>query len=208
MKREEKNVLSRQRIVEAALREFSTKGYSGASLNSACAENGISKGIVYHYFQDKDEIYLLCVKHCFDELTAYLKALMDENTAACEQKMAAYFGARFRFFAEHPLYLGLFADVTCNPPPALIDKIAACREAFDKLNLGMVTEFLSSQPLREGFGIAEVAEDFQLYMDFFNLRFRQAACAAASMEETLREHEKQCHRQLTIWLHGVLEERV
>ena len=54
MKREEKNALSRQRILEAALREFSEKGYAAASLNTVCAENGISKGIIYHYFADKE----------------------------------------------------------------------------------------------------------------------------------------------------------
>ena len=73
MKREEKNMLSRQRILEAVLREFSQKGYEGASLNTVCAENGISKGIVYHYFKDKDELYLFCAADCFEKLTAYLK---------------------------------------------------------------------------------------------------------------------------------------
>ena len=60
MKREEKNSLARQRILDAALEEFSSRGYEGASLNTVCAEKGISKGIIYHHFKDKDELYLLC----------------------------------------------------------------------------------------------------------------------------------------------------
>lgn len=46
MKREEKSALSRQRILEAAMEEFSLKGYEGASLNAVWAEKGISKGII------------------------------------------------------------------------------------------------------------------------------------------------------------------
>lgn len=38
MKREEKNALSRQRILEAALEEFSQKGYEAASLNNIAAK--------------------------------------------------------------------------------------------------------------------------------------------------------------------------
>ena len=38
MKREEKNALSRQRILDAAMEEFSRNGYDGASLNTVCAE--------------------------------------------------------------------------------------------------------------------------------------------------------------------------
>ena len=49
MKREEKNALSRQRILDAAMEEFSRRGYEGASLNTVCAEKGLSKGIIYHY---------------------------------------------------------------------------------------------------------------------------------------------------------------
>lgn len=72
MKREEKNALSRQRILDAAMDEFARKGYEGASLSSACTEKGLSKGVVYHHFRDKDELYLLCVQACFDALAAHL----------------------------------------------------------------------------------------------------------------------------------------
>ena len=41
MNREEKNALSRQRILEAALEEFSQKGYEAASLSNVCAEKGL-----------------------------------------------------------------------------------------------------------------------------------------------------------------------
>lgn len=42
MKREEKSAVSRQRILAAAMEEFSRKGYEGASLSSLCAEKEIS----------------------------------------------------------------------------------------------------------------------------------------------------------------------
>ena len=78
MKRDEKNAMSKQRILDAAMEEFSRKGYEGASLNTVCLKNGIFKGIIYHYFKDKDDIkqeLLQChrsifprepyVEHCF-----------------------------------------------------------------------------------------------------------------------------------------------
>lgn len=73
MNRKEKNALSRQRILEAALEEFSRRGYEAASLSNVCAEKGISKGIIYHHFKDKDELFLLCVEDCFTQVSAYLQ---------------------------------------------------------------------------------------------------------------------------------------
>ena len=72
MKREEKNAVSRRRILSAAMEEFSRKGYEGASLSTLCAEKEISKGLIYHYFSGKEELYLLCVGQCFEAFTACL----------------------------------------------------------------------------------------------------------------------------------------
>lgn len=89
--------MSRQRILDAAMREFSARGYEGASLNTVCTEYGISKGIIYHYFKDKDELYLLCTEKCFNEITAYLEETAKQLSGTVEQKLQTYFDARLCF---------------------------------------------------------------------------------------------------------------
>ena len=131
MKREEKNALSRQRILEAALEEFSCKGYDGASLNTVWTKKGISKGIIYHYFKDKDELYLLCVEACFDALTEYLKTVSVTLSGPARKQLQKYFDARLSFFSAHPLYLGIFADAVFRPPAQLLPEITVRRKAFD-----------------------------------------------------------------------------
>lgn len=206
MKREEKNTLSRQRILDAALLAFSENGYEGAQLNSVWAENGISKGSIYHYFRDKNEIYLECVGQCLDALTDHLgdAARTLEGTAA--ERLRAYFDARLRFFAENPLYLGIFSDAAFQPPAALSARIAERRKEFDALNIAVLTGLLSAGPLRKGLSIEAIVEDFRIYMDFFNLRFGAEPREGCSAKDELREHEERCHRQLDILLHGVLGE--
>lgn len=207
MKREEKNAISRQRILNAALNEFSKKGYGGASLNAVCAENSISKGIIYHHFKDKDELYLICVRDCFNALTAYMEDVKEDMLGNIEQRLSAYFDARLRFFAEHPLYLGIFLDVVLNPPIHLRTQLAEAQSAFDTLNISVLTELLESTPLRKGISLAAVTEDFRMYMDFFNARFCGAITDDITLEDVLHEHEERSHRQLSILLYGVLEHK-
>ena len=206
MKREEKNALSQQRILEAAMEEFSRKGYEGASLSTACAEKGISKGIVYHHYKDKDELYLRCVQLCFDAVTAALRQTAQALEGPVEQRLRDYFDARLRFFGGHPLELGVFADAVFRPAPALRERIADCRREFDALNISVLTDLLDSGALRSGLSAAEIVEDFRLYMDVFNLRFRTALQEGRAVEEVLREHEIRCHRQIDILLFGVMGE--
>ena len=73
MRKEEKTRRTYERIMAAAMEEFGTKSYDNASITTLCNENQISKGLVYHNFKNKDELYLKCVEECFDEMTEYFK---------------------------------------------------------------------------------------------------------------------------------------
>ena len=91
MKREEKNQQTKRRIMESALKEFAEQGYGASSVNNICSCEGVSKGIIYHYFQTKDELYLACVDECFRALTEYLGEKLIFGRGNCPQTAAALF---------------------------------------------------------------------------------------------------------------------
>ncbi|MCS4464767.1 TetR/AcrR family transcriptional regulator [Clostridium botulinum] len=75
-----KNKVSRDKILNAAIIEFGTKDYGKASLNNICNDNNISKGLIYHYYKNKDDLFLSCVKYCFDQFVDYIQSEeFDEN---------------------------------------------------------------------------------------------------------------------------------
>ena len=71
MERKEQTKRMKEKIIESAIYEFNEHGYEEASLTHVCKIGNISKGIIYHYFKDKDELYLSCVKVCYDTLLQY-----------------------------------------------------------------------------------------------------------------------------------------
>lgn len=54
------------RIINAALREFVQKGYDHASTNEMVKGAGISKGLLFHYFTNKKQLYLYLVDYCLE----------------------------------------------------------------------------------------------------------------------------------------------
>ncbi|MDW7740620.1 MAG: TetR/AcrR family transcriptional regulator [Bacillota bacterium] len=52
-----------QRIISAALNEFTRNGYKKASTNQIIKEAGISKGSLFTYFKNKKELYLFLLNH-------------------------------------------------------------------------------------------------------------------------------------------------
>lgn len=53
----------RAQILNAALRVFARKGFSGTKMSDIAAEAGLSYGLTYHYFNSKDEIFTELVKY-------------------------------------------------------------------------------------------------------------------------------------------------
>lgn len=100
MKREEKNRQTRQRIMDSALQEFARQGYGASSVNAICSAEGISKGIIYHYFETKDDLYLACVEDCFHRLTEYLREAMPQRGRGAQECLELYFNARMEFFRK------------------------------------------------------------------------------------------------------------
>jgi AcrR family transcriptional regulator len=54
------------RIMNAAIKEFAEKGYDRASTNEIVKEAGISKGLLFHYFQNKKQLYLFVFDYCYE----------------------------------------------------------------------------------------------------------------------------------------------
>lgn len=89
-----------RRILDAALRVFSRRGYRDASVDEIAGESHTSKGGVYFHFPGKEAIFL----HLLDRTTARLREKIDESMAAHNDPIAkadAALVAVLRTFSNH-----------------------------------------------------------------------------------------------------------
>ncbi|KGK82246.1 TetR family transcriptional regulator [Clostridium sp. HMP27] len=64
----------RERIINAALKEFAQNGYERASTNEIIKEANISKGSLFNYFKSKKDLYL----YLFERITEIIDKIYDE----------------------------------------------------------------------------------------------------------------------------------
>lgn len=196
MKQEEKNRRSREHILHYAAAEFAEQGYLGASINAICAEGKISKGLLYHYYTDKDALYLACAEQCFQEILAWMSERLDEKTVTVDR----YFDTRLEFFKRHPVHHGLFCDVSINSPPQLREKIFDCRSSFDAWNEMMLRSILEKERLADEVSMRDALWQFRMQIDFVNTQLRNFGREAWE----LTEHDRLCRQTLHILLYGVV----
>ena len=201
MKREEKNQQTRRRILDSALMEFAQRGYGGSSVNTICAAQGVSKGIIYHYFDGKDALYLSCVEECFRLLTEHLQSRIPAGDAPAQRQLEDYFACRMDFFRSHPVYQPIFCEAVVNPPTHLQEEIQARRQGFDQLNAAILEGMLKPLPLRRGIARADVVEVLRQLQDFINARYRVTPMSP----EEFRARDESCRRALDILLYGIVK---
>lgn len=196
MKQEEKNRKSRERILEYAFMEFAEQGYQGASVNTICAAGSISKGLLYHYYTDKDTLYLACVEKCFQELTAALSGALDAETVTPD----VYFQTRLDFFTQHPNHQRLFCDTVVNPPRHLHRELAQRRVSFDGLNEKMLTAILEKETLAEGLSISDAIAQLRILEDCVSAILKNADPEQRQTDS----HNALCRQTLKTMLYGLI----
>lgn len=142
----------RERILEAAAKEFTAHGYDGASLNQILAAAGISKGAAYYYFDDKADLYTTTILHYSQELIAELRFDPARITAAnFWDELAALYRQQFTAYAERPWVFGVAKTGGSLPLEMLATGPLA--ELFEQ------AQFLLVQILRHGHELGVVRAD-------------------------------------------------
>lgn len=151
MTQQERQQRSREEIFRAAQEEFGTVGYDGVNMERICAKHGISKGMMYHYYTGKDELFLLCVERTFRELEAYIEGEMESlEKLDVREAVKSFFVLRERFFEQRPLQKGIFESAMLRPPKHLVGQIEALRVPVRRLNRAFIAGLTARMPLRQG----------------------------------------------------------
>jgi TetR/AcrR family transcriptional regulator len=100
---------TRNKLLTAARREFAESGLAGARVDEIAARAGVNKQLVYHYFGDKDALYLAVLEWVYEEIRAYERKLNLEGLPP-EQAIRKLIGSSFDHLALHPDCILLLND--------------------------------------------------------------------------------------------------
>jgi AcrR family transcriptional regulator len=96
-------------IIQAAIEIFDKKGLSGARLEDIAKQAGVSKGTIYLYFPNKEELFREMVRNTLIETIAWGEQLPDDQTAT--EQITRYM-EQFWDLASTPSYMTIYRIVT------------------------------------------------------------------------------------------------
>lgn len=119
----------RTEILKSAAAAFRRRGYHGASVDEIASALNMTKGNLYYYFANKEEILFACHEYSLDKLLA----LMDEvhaDTALPEAKLRRLVLAFVHTILDDLHGTALTLDPEALSPP-LFKRVIAKRDQFD-----------------------------------------------------------------------------
>lgn len=100
---------TRKKLLTAARREFAQNGLAGARVDEIAARAGVNKQLVYHYFGDKDALYLAVLEWVYEEIRAQERQLNLEGLPP-EAAIKTLIEASFDHLEAHPDFIVLLND--------------------------------------------------------------------------------------------------
>ncbi len=137
---------TRQRLLSAARREFAARGLAGARVDEIAARAGVNKQLVYHYFGDKDALYLAVLEWVYEEIRAQERTLSLQGLPP-ERAIRKLIEHSFDYLAAHPDFIVLLNDENRGGAPHV--RGSRRLEAMHSPLVSMVDAILR-QGVREG----------------------------------------------------------
>lgn len=123
----------RRRILDAAARVFAERGYTGTRVGDIAKEADIAYGLVYHYFQSKEDV----LHTLFEEnwsITLKVVEQIDADGDDLGAKLSAIAGFFLEAWRENPdIVEVIMIEVVRGPKFLEADNLAAFHRIFDLL---------------------------------------------------------------------------
>jgi len=122
------------KLLDSALTLFSDKGYEGTSIREIIEGAGVTRPVLYYYFENKEDLFRRLVEAKFKELVEQIEEIKNKQSS-CADRLKEIIVAAFHLAEENPEAVNLILQVFFSPPqqgPPL-DKIALAHMRFRHL---------------------------------------------------------------------------
>ena len=130
---------TRAAILEAATAEFTAKGLTGARVDEIARRSGMNKRMIYHYFGDKEGLYLAVLEAAYSGIRSAERGLelADKDPVECIRELVLF---TWRYFLDHPEFLSLLGTENLHRA-AYLKKSKKIRDLHSPL-VGMISALL------------------------------------------------------------------
>jgi TetR/AcrR family transcriptional regulator len=143
------------RIVNAAMKEFAQKGYDRASTNEIVKEAGISKGLLFHYFQNKKQLFLFLYDYFMELLTNEIFKKIDLSESDFFLRIQQVSIVKMDLLKDYPELFKFVEIAYMESSSDVKEELDKRKKDFTDLNVNRVYEGVDVTKFKDGLDITK-----------------------------------------------------
>lgn len=195
----------KEKIMKASLEEFSEFGFDKASTDRISQRAGVSKGLIFHYFGSKENLYMTTMNSCIDDVLYEFDNVEFQETDFIS-KLMKMMEVKYNFFKKHPLHYKLMVNGFYDSPKKLQKKLEHSYSELKQIGYNSIVHMIKDLPIKKDITIEEIVAIIVSitsiiegkYINFFTEE-------TYSFEEFYDKAKEDYIRLINIVMHGILE---
>jgi len=139
-----------QRILNAAMKEFAAKGYDRASTNRIVEEAGIAKGLLFHYFQSKKQLFFYLYDRSLKHVTEEVLSGVDFSDRDLFRRLAQAQRVKIALIRVYPDIMRFLTAAYLEESETVARALGERTQGLTALNFQRVFEGVDTSVFREG----------------------------------------------------------
>jgi TetR/AcrR family transcriptional regulator len=144
------------RIINAAIKEFAQKGYDNASTNEMVKEAGISKGLLFHYFKNKKQLFFFLFDYCYNLVADEFYKKVDLTERDFFKRIRQAVLIKMDLQQQYPDILTFIQEAFIQDSPEIKDEFDKKKMELNAVNIGIIYDGIDLSKFRDDVDVQKI----------------------------------------------------
>ncbi|MFB3163710.1 TetR/AcrR family transcriptional regulator [Neobacillus sp. 179-J 1A1 HS] len=144
------------RIINAAIKEFAQKGYDNASTNEMVKEAGISKGLLFHYFKNKKQLFFFLFDYCYNLVADEFYKKVDLTEPDFFKRIRQSVHIKMDLQTKYPDILTFIQEAFMQDSPEIKDEFDKKKLELNAINIGIIYDGIDLSKFRDDVDVQKI----------------------------------------------------
>ncbi len=194
----------KDKILWAGLKEFSEHGFDKASTDRISKDAGVSKGLIFHYYGSKENLYLFAVNKCIDDIFEEFNNVKFDDLEFIDA-LIKIMELKYSFFLKNPMHYKILINSFYNTPKKMLKKLEHRNSELRQMGINIIVDMIKDLPLKEDVLVSDIAVLVSSIANAIENKYLSyLASGAENIEKIYKDIKNEYIRLINIVMHGII----
>ena len=181
------NMTKQEQILEYAMLEFAQKGFLDASTNSIAKAANLSKGLIFHYYPNKNSLFSAAIEEALRRLNEEVEHSLVYQSRDLFERLSELMAYKTLLLIHPDPAVTFITTLSLDADHRMRDQVRATQERFNGRLFQQLFEGLDHSLYRTDFSLEEMMNISMMVLQQVGLQMIQTGMTADQLQQQLEQ---------------------